>query len=246
MKHFVTTVSLNSGVDDVFFINGTDSAEYDHPIEQGKKLQNGIMVPIKNLMEKNSDEKIRLTVLVNYKPKGSEYKQAFIDESGTEYPDYCVAEEVQKNYKYLVEEFRNVCLCHKKNCETIEHVFIAESVTAQTHFQLMKSLVESFQTQNEQEIDKLYVDVTFGLATTPVVTLLALNYVYHYLPNVIPEAILYVYRDNHSQEKPKPKTIFELSHLFYMNDAFETMAHMKEKPKNPIAFMERMLELDRG
>lgn len=106
-----------------------------------------------------------------------------------------------------------------------------ENIT--TQLRLFSDMIEYIQDE-----DELYVCLTYGTKPTPIVQMMVLNYAYRILNNVKIGCIVYGQRDF----KTKESTIFDVSSLFFMDEAVNNLS--KLNLENPVAIIKKMLDLD--
>ncbi len=228
MKHFISTVStnFNRNMQKEIFQNLSENDILEHT--NGITLRNAILVPVSNAVKK--EEQIKLTLMLTVKSSG----EAFADENGQSHPEWLVDEDTQLNFNDFIAELNElrdvIGFRYELNILPVPHNELPE-----THFELFRNLVRILEPKQTEEAEKLYVDMTFGMKPMPMILFMVLNYLYRFSNNALPEALIY----NQYDSVTKEKKLFELSHLFHMNAAFENMAHLDIE--DPIGFMEGLV-----
>lgn len=212
----------------VIFANCSQRAILNH--HQGEpELINGIMVVLKNTAER--EEMIKNTVMLTVRKKGSTF---FTDEKGDVHKDWIVSEETQSNFNAYIAELKmlrdEIGFDYKLNYLPIPH-----DETAETHFDVFRMLVQELKPKQNDEVEKFYADVTFGMKPISMILFMVFNYLYRFTNNALPDVMIY----NQYDPVLETKKLFELSHLFHMNAMFEHMTGLNVK--DPLEYVERLL-----
>ncbi len=231
MKHFISSVSVNSKMDRVRFQNCSRCPHLDHP-QESMKLINGIMVPIMSTTKR--DEKIQITLMINTLDTMNSKSRFFKDENRCFHEEWIVSELTQRNYYYFIAELHKL---KKKIGFEYELTIlpVPENENAETHFELFRTLVRELQPKQTDEPEELYADMTFGMKPISMILFMVFNYLYRFTNNALPKLLIYVFRNHDTKEK----SLFELSHLFHMNAMFEHMTGLNVK--DPLEYVERLL-----